>query len=275
MGSVKVLPVPLEPAFEKRLSSVSQDDSYFAFARIRGELQLVQGEIFPDNNKKLNWIALVSVSDAKPISALTTVDVKLFRHEFITIFRFAGLYTLHPADINIIEPIDTNLTRYEEDNETVFLARDVIDRMRKLTDPRRTMGMGMIPGRSLKGAHQNQFRLQTVRRHQWWTPLEFSTQPYNSHQRPLWWFALTSTSAILTACIDTSYRTFDWFLSFFLFTSQSFDLSCICIFTTPFQVLFLAFFTLLDLGRYFHSHIFMYHLPLSPRCAVKYNRDSA
>lgn len=51
MGSVKVLPVPLEPAFEKRLSSVSQDDSYFAFARIRGELQVVQGEIFPDNNK--------------------------------------------------------------------------------------------------------------------------------------------------------------------------------------------------------------------------------
>ncbi|KIM42202.1 hypothetical protein M413DRAFT_53349, partial [Hebeloma cylindrosporum] len=94
-------------------------DGYFAFARIKGELCLVQ------------------VSYATPASALTTLDVKVFRHEFITIFRFAEHRTLHPADIAILEPIDEQLTRYEEDNETVFLARDVMERMRKLSDPRR------------------------------------------------------------------------------------------------------------------------------------------
>ena len=78
-----------------------------------------------------------------PVTALSTVDVKVFRHEFINIFRFSDERTLHPVDINIIEPINDELIRYEEENETVFLARDIMQHMRKLTDPRRnTVGMG-------------------------------------------------------------------------------------------------------------------------------------
>ena len=77
------------------------------------------------------------VSYATPASALTTVDVKVFRHEFISIFRFVEYRTLHPTDIAILEPIDGQLIRYEEDNETVFLARDVMERMRKLSVPLR------------------------------------------------------------------------------------------------------------------------------------------
>jgi hypothetical protein len=77
-------------------------------------------------------------SYATPASALTTVDVKVFRHEFISIFRFAEYRTLHPTDITILEPIDEQLIRYEEDNETVFLARDVMERMKKLSTPRRS-----------------------------------------------------------------------------------------------------------------------------------------
>jgi hypothetical protein len=103
------------PAFVSHSS-----DSYFAFARIKGDLCLVQ------------------VSYATPPSALTTVDVKVFRHEFISIFRFAEYRTLHPTDITILEPINEQLTRYEEENETVFLARDVMERMRKLSAPRRS-----------------------------------------------------------------------------------------------------------------------------------------
>ncbi|KAF8970412.1 hypothetical protein BDZ97DRAFT_1754003 [Flammula alnicola] len=95
-------------------------DGYFAFARIKGDVCLVQA------------------SYATPVSALTTVDVKIFKHEFISIFRFSEYRTLHPSDICILEPIDEQLTRYEEENETVFLARDVMERMRKLTDPRRS-----------------------------------------------------------------------------------------------------------------------------------------
>lgn len=64
------------------------------------------------------------------------MDVKIFRHEFITMFRYSHCDTIHPADICILEPIDEELTRYEEDNGTVFLARDLMERLRKMTDSR-------------------------------------------------------------------------------------------------------------------------------------------
>ena len=67
--------------------------------------------------------SLSLVSHATPASALTAVDVKIFRHEFITIFRFSEATSLHPADICILEPIDEGLTRYEEENETVFFGK--------------------------------------------------------------------------------------------------------------------------------------------------------
>jgi len=103
----------------KHNTELANDDSYFAFARINDEVYLVQ------------------VSCATPISALTTVDVKIFRHEFITIFRFSESKTFHPADICIFEPIDNRSTRYEEENETVFLARDLVARMRMMSYPTR------------------------------------------------------------------------------------------------------------------------------------------
>jgi len=92
---------------------------YFAFARVKGDVCLVQ------------------VSSSMPIStfsALTTVDVKIFRHEFITIFRFSEARTLHPADISIIECIDDDHIRYEERHEMVFVARELIDRILKMTE---------------------------------------------------------------------------------------------------------------------------------------------
>ncbi|KAJ3561436.1 hypothetical protein NP233_g10199 [Leucocoprinus birnbaumii] len=97
------------------------DSGYFAFANIRGVVNLVQ------------------VSSATPASALTTVDVKIFRHEFINIFRFAEACTLHPADISILESIDDSLKHYEEDKDTVYLAKELVSRVRNLTDPRFSM----------------------------------------------------------------------------------------------------------------------------------------
>ncbi|KAJ3808142.1 MAG: hypothetical protein NXY57DRAFT_960726 [Lentinula lateritia] len=94
------------------------DKGTFAFARIHGEICLVQ------------------VSSSTPAqSALATVDVKIFRHEFITIFRLSTTTTLHPSDIQIMENIDEKLVYHEEENGTVFLARDVMERLRKLTLP--------------------------------------------------------------------------------------------------------------------------------------------
>jgi hypothetical protein len=76
------------------------------------------------------------VSYATPASALTTVDVKIFRHEFINIFRLSEARTLHPADITILESIDESLKIYEEDKETVYLAKELIAHIRNFTDPR-------------------------------------------------------------------------------------------------------------------------------------------
>ncbi|KAK7038903.1 hypothetical protein VNI00_010537 [Paramarasmius palmivorus] len=95
----------------------SVDDGHFAFARIEGEVRLVQ------------------VSSATPIGALTTIDVKIFRHEFITIFRLLETKTIHPADIYILENIDDRAKCYEEEKETVFLSKDVMERLRKLSLP--------------------------------------------------------------------------------------------------------------------------------------------
>ncbi|EKM76465.1 hypothetical protein AGABI1DRAFT_115798 [Agaricus bisporus var. burnettii JB137-S8] len=97
------------------------DAGYFALASIGGKVVLVQ------------------VSYATPASALTTVDVKIFRHEFVKMFRFSEARTLHPTDISILETIDDNLTRYEQESGTVFLAKQVTDQMRRLTEPRFSM----------------------------------------------------------------------------------------------------------------------------------------
>ncbi|KAL6303304.1 hypothetical protein BKA93DRAFT_789101 [Sparassis latifolia] len=66
-------------------------------------------------------------------SALMASDVNVFRHEFITQFRYSHSTTVHPADLHILEPIDDRCTLYEEEKGTVFLARDIMDRLQKLT----------------------------------------------------------------------------------------------------------------------------------------------
>jgi len=85
------------------------------------------------------------------VSALTTVDVKIFRHEFINIFRLIESRTLHPADINILESIDDSLTHYERDKETVYLAKELINRMRILIDPLMVQYRGCTPQRQRYG----------------------------------------------------------------------------------------------------------------------------
>ena len=76
-------------------------------------------------------------------SALMAADVHVFRHEFITLFRYSHRATVHPADMHILEPIDDRATLYEEDKGTVFLARDVMAKLQRFTMDSRRPGMGM------------------------------------------------------------------------------------------------------------------------------------
>jgi len=94
----------------------------FAFASITGEICLVQ--VFPTDRESTS-------------SALTTVDLNIFKHEFITIFRWSHQTTVHPNDMRILEQIDERCIRYEEENGTVFVAKDVVERLGKVLLDRR------------------------------------------------------------------------------------------------------------------------------------------
>ena len=66
-------------------------------------------------------------------SALLAVDVNIFAHEFINIFRFSHQTTVHPADIQVVNTIDDDSVRCEEDSARVFLSKDVMERFSDLT----------------------------------------------------------------------------------------------------------------------------------------------
>lgn len=132
-------------------------EGYFAFARVKEDVCLVQGmNINCYLCLKHLLILIVKVSLATPASALTTVDAKIFRHEFITIFRLLETKTFHPSDISIIEHINDYHVRYEEENETVFLARELMDHLRKMTEKPR------IP-RTQIGRYGTQFVQRSLR----------------------------------------------------------------------------------------------------------------
>ena len=113
----------------------------FAFARIKGEVFLVQGTsstVKIESSCTDQLVVTVALADCETTpSALTPVDVNIFKHEFITIFRWSHQTTVHPDDIRILEPIDEACIRYEEENGTVFMAKDVVERLRRVMSSRR------------------------------------------------------------------------------------------------------------------------------------------
>ncbi|KAJ7855549.1 hypothetical protein B0H13DRAFT_2357767 [Mycena leptocephala] len=113
----------------------SADDGQFAIA-------LVDGAI---------WLSLPTPAftiESAPNLTSAGVDVKVFRHEFIHIFRYLEHRVIRPVDVRIIQRIDDRHRVYEEENETVFLAREVMERMSKLmtaandSEARMRMGEG-------------------------------------------------------------------------------------------------------------------------------------
>ncbi|PIL27717.1 hypothetical protein GSI_10870 [Ganoderma sinense ZZ0214-1] len=110
-------------------SSACTPKPTFAVAKIKGDVCLVQ-------------VPYDSPARGAMSSALMAADVHVFRHEFITLFRYSHCATVHPADMHILESIDDRATLYEEDKGTVFLARDVMAKIQKLTMDSRRPGAG-------------------------------------------------------------------------------------------------------------------------------------
>ncbi|TRM60461.1 hypothetical protein BD626DRAFT_384807, partial [Schizophyllum amplum] len=86
----------------------------FAFATIKDAVHLVQ--VCPDT----------------PLTGLTVVDVKVFRHDCVSVFRLAGTIAVHPADLRILEVLADEGTLYEEHSGTVFLAKEHLERLRHM-----------------------------------------------------------------------------------------------------------------------------------------------
>ncbi|TFY57527.1 hypothetical protein EVG20_g8509, partial [Dentipellis fragilis] len=73
----------------------------------------------PGSDKGIAWV--VSPKDVlATASALSAVEAKVFRHEFITIFRFSHPAVVHPNDFRILELIDEQNLLHEEENETTL-----------------------------------------------------------------------------------------------------------------------------------------------------------
>ncbi|KAH8798486.1 hypothetical protein DL96DRAFT_1639536 [Flagelloscypha sp. PMI_526] len=99
----------------------------FAFARIKGGV----------------YLALFS-----RISKSGQYTAHIFRHELISIFLLDFIITdFYSTDssVHILELIPAKFMCYEEENETVFLAKDMTLRLAKLADPM-SSGRPGIPG---------------------------------------------------------------------------------------------------------------------------------
>jgi hypothetical protein len=62
------------------------------------------------------------------------LDIHVFRHEFVSIFRYSHSASVHPRELRVLEPLDDHAVRYEPDNGTVFLAKDLMAQLKRILD---------------------------------------------------------------------------------------------------------------------------------------------
>ncbi|KAG2068866.1 hypothetical protein BDR04DRAFT_734649 [Suillus decipiens] len=93
-----------------------ETDPRFAFARVKGDIYLVRLHPIQSNTSR------------------ESLGVVVFRHEFVSIFRYSHNLCVSPEDIRVLELLDEDQIRYEEDNGTVFLAKDLMTQLRRMID---------------------------------------------------------------------------------------------------------------------------------------------
>lgn len=67
-------------------------------------------------------------------SGTPLLDILVFRHEFVSIFRYSHSARVHPLEFRVLEPLDDHAVRYEPDNGTVFLAKDLMAHLKRILD---------------------------------------------------------------------------------------------------------------------------------------------
>ncbi|KAF8553822.1 hypothetical protein OG21DRAFT_1375924, partial [Imleria badia] len=89
----------------------------FAFAKLQRDVCLVQ-----------------LVGQTVDTSGTPWLDIHVFRHEFVSIFRYSHSTRVHPHELRVFEPLDDHAVRYEPDNGTVFLAKDLMAHLKCILD---------------------------------------------------------------------------------------------------------------------------------------------
>ena len=98
-------------------------------------------------------------------SPLTPSDVKVFRHEFITIFRYSHSLSVHPSDLRLLCTIDEQSALHDEEKETVWLTKEVMERLQRLMGtPKMSMRMGSSRQGSvnMRSCHQRSSRSRVM-----------------------------------------------------------------------------------------------------------------
>jgi hypothetical protein len=114
-----------------------ETDPRFAFARVKGDICLVQCGLSPFTSPDCGLIQLSMIYLVHPIQSETSrgsLGIIVFRHEFVSIFRYSHDLCVSPEDIRVLELLDEDRIRYEEDNGTVFLAKDLMAQLRRMID---------------------------------------------------------------------------------------------------------------------------------------------
>jgi hypothetical protein len=170
---------PLSPTPSTSLSSsVAMSPQKFALAQVHSDVCLMQGKVHLHQLSaapflmRSPWFSLPpslppcvrpvfplhinpvcsSLAHESCHSALSVIEAQIYAHEFITIFWYSHPAMLHPSDIQILEWLDEQSVLDEEDKGTVFLAWDVMERLRRLTD--RWLSIGVWPSFSSRGGRQ-------------------------------------------------------------------------------------------------------------------------
>jgi len=109
---------------------------HFAFVRLRGIVCLV----------RISSQAASSNVD----SASILLDVSIFRHEFVSMWRYSHTAQIHPAEIKVLTVLDSHSVRYEEDSGTVFLAKHLMSHLKNLLEASEKIKVAKsrpVPGR--------------------------------------------------------------------------------------------------------------------------------
>jgi hypothetical protein len=116
------------------------DPTGFAFARIRGVVHLVYAPNLPIAASSAFALPSSPLKPSTSSPSLADTPVPVFRHDFVSVFRFS--HVARAGDLRLLERLPQDAARHEPHSDTVFLSREAAVRMRALDSANSPMRIG-------------------------------------------------------------------------------------------------------------------------------------